>query len=107
MDTEKLRTIHVQFISWLETKRNQYVIDEYINYVRDKLLVYERYSKDQDKSILNSEIPRSISRYLDEFYVDFDFIREARVYFDQMNKVWEESLHRQSERGLKSNKFIR
>lgn len=37
------------------------------------MIVYDRYIETNDLSVINTEIPRAICRFLDEFNVDFDF----------------------------------
>ncbi len=83
---EELKKIHLEYIDWLEVKKKDFIIEEYLKYVKSELVVYDRYLKTNEISIINTEIPRAICRYLDEFQVDFDFWKGAQIYFDRMEK---------------------
>jgi hypothetical protein len=85
VSVENLKTIHLEFISWLNSKDSIQNINDYIAYVEDKLDLYEKYSNSQDFRVLKG-LSRSLNRYRDEFKFDLESINQSYLFFNRMDE---------------------
>jgi hypothetical protein len=85
VEIEKLKQIHLDFISWLKTQKDIPNINEYIAYVENELELYEIYNKNKDTKIF-SNLSRSLNRYRDEFNFNIDAIKKAYSFFEKMRE---------------------
>lgn len=78
-----IRLIYSRYICYLEDRASTDQEAKYTAYVKLKLKNYDRFLLEKRKSLID-ELPRSLRRYQDEFYLSKDFVIESDHYLDDL-----------------------
>lgn len=75
---------HQEYLDWLRAQKSNFNIDGFIAYVADRKGNYRLYMDSRDVSYID-ELPRAINRYLDEYAVGYDFVRQSNEYTNELS----------------------
>ncbi len=80
----KIESKHQEYILWLESQKDDFEIGGFISYVTEKKANYRHFVDTCQISYID-ELPRSINRYLDEYFVDYNFTKRSNKFTNELS----------------------